>query len=106
MIFITAKFTVKAEHADEWPAISRAFTDAVKAEDGCEFFEWSRSLDDPNTYVLLEGYRDDAAGKAHVQSDHFTTATETLPAYLTSTPEIVNVKVDGWSKLGEMSVNE
>jgi hypothetical protein len=26
MIFITAKFRIKAENADDWPAISREFT--------------------------------------------------------------------------------
>ncbi|MGG5173077.1 putative quinol monooxygenase [Pseudarthrobacter sp. J1738] len=104
MIFITAKFPVKPEHADAWPEISREFTEATNAEAGCVFFEWSRSVEEPNTYVLLEAFRDDEAGGEHVQSDHFQKATQTLPAYLSETPDIVNVKVDGWSKLGEMEV--
>ena len=68
MIFITAKFPVKPEHADDWPEISRAFTEARRAEEGCLWFDWSRSLDDPNEYVLVEAFRDEAAGGAHVQS--------------------------------------
>jgi len=39
LIFITAKFPVKPEHADAWPEISRNFTDATNKEDGCLFFE-------------------------------------------------------------------
>lgn len=105
MIFITAKFPVKPEHADAWPEISREFTRATNAEDGCLFFEWSRSLKEPNTYVLIEAFRDDEAGGAHVNSDHFKKATAELPAYLSATPDIVNVKVDGWSKLGELAVD-
>lgn len=35
MIFITAKFSVKAEHADQWPQLSTAFTRATRAEAGC-----------------------------------------------------------------------
>lgn len=104
MIFITAKFTVKPEHADAWPEISKEFTQATSAEDGCLFFEWSRSLEDPHTYILLEAFRDDEAGGEHVQSEHFRKATAELPAYLARTPDIVNVKVDGWSKLGELAV--
>ena len=69
MIFITAKFPVKPEHADAWPEISRAFTEATRAEEGCLWFEWSRSLDDPHEYVLVEAFRDDDAGGAHVGSD-------------------------------------
>lgn len=104
MIFITAKFPVKPEFADAWPDISERFTRATNAEDGCLFFEWSRSLQDPDTYVLIEAFRDDEAGGVHVQSAHFKEATETLPAYLSATPDIINVNVDGWSKLGEMTV--
>lgn len=104
MIFITAKFPVKPEHADAWPELSREFTQACNAEEGCLFFQWSRSLADPNEYVLIEAFEDDAAGGAHVQSAHFRRATEELPQYLSRTPDIVNTTVDGWSELGEMAV--
>ena len=107
MIFITAKFPVKPEHADDWPTISKAFTEATRAEEGCLWFEWSRSLDDPHEYVLVEAFRDDDAGAAHVGTEHFRTATRELPAYLAETPKIVNTTVDGteWSALGELAVD-
>jgi quinol monooxygenase YgiN len=47
MIFITAKFRVLPEHADRWPQIAAAFTGATRAEPGCLWFDWSRSVDDP-----------------------------------------------------------
>jgi quinol monooxygenase YgiN len=107
MIFITAKFPVRPEHADAWPDVSRAFTEATRAEPGCLWFDWSRSLEDPNEYVLVEAFRDDEAGGAHVQSDHFKKATQELPQYLAATPRIVNFTVpqDDWSELGEMAVD-
>jgi quinol monooxygenase YgiN len=107
MIFITAKFQVLREHADRWPEIAADFTGATRAEPGCLWFDWSRSLDDPCEYVLVEAFRDDAAGGAHVQSDHFRTAQETLPPFLAQTPRIVNFSVPGedWSELGEMAVH-
>ena len=80
MIFITAKFAVLPEHADAWPELSRAFTEATRAEDGCLWFDWSRSLDDPHEYVLVEAFRDADAGGAHVGSDHFEAAQVELPA--------------------------
>ena len=106
MIFITAKFHIKPEHADAWPEISRVFTEATRNEPGNLWFDWSRSLDDPTEYVLIEAFADDEAGGAHVQSDHFRTATAELPAYLVETPRIVNFAVPGtdWSELGEMAV--
>ena len=106
MIFITAKFRVRAEDADRWPEIARVFTQATRAEPGCLWFDWSRSVDDANEYVLVEAFRDDAAGSAHVQSDHFRNAQRELPPHLAETPRIVNVTVpqEGWSLLGEMAV--
>jgi quinol monooxygenase YgiN len=107
LIFITAKFPVKPEHAEAWPAISRAFTEATRAEDGCLWFDWSRSLDDPTEYVLVEAFRDGDAGAAHVGSAHFKAAQSELPPYLASTPKIVSQSVDqdDWSELGEMAVD-
>ncbi|MGQ4384834.1 putative quinol monooxygenase [Streptomyces sp. SAS_270] len=108
MIFITAKFRVLPEHADRWPEITEAFTRATRAEPGCLWFEWSRSLDDPNDYVLVEAFRDGEAGGAHVRSAHFKEAQQTLPPHLAGTPRIVNMEVpqEDWSLLGEMAVPE
>ncbi len=105
MIFITAKFKVKPEHAYEWLELSRAFTEATRAEPGNLWFDWSRSMDDPNEFVLLEAFEDDAA-EAHVGADHFKQAQAELPPYLQETPQVVNVQVPGttWSELGEMRV--
>jgi quinol monooxygenase YgiN len=107
VIFITAKFLVKPEHADAWPNLTRAFTDATRNEPGCMWSDWSRSLDNPTEYVLVEAFRDGDAGAAHVRSEHFATATATLPRYLLETPRIVSQTVDqdGWSELGEMRVD-
>ncbi|WP_286158867.1 hypothetical protein [Arthrobacter sp. EpRS71] len=40
----------------------------------------------------------------YVQSAHFKQAMAELPALLRHAPDIVNAKVDGWSELGEFSV--
>ena len=106
MIFITAKFRVLPEHADAWPEISREFTEATRAEAGCLWFDWSRSVDDPTEYVLVEAFRDGEAGGTHVQSSHFKAAIAALPKYLVETPRIVSQTVDqdDWSELGEMRV--
>ena len=106
MIFITAKFRVRPEDADRWPEISREFTEATRAEPGCLWFDWSRSLEDPTEYVLVEAFRDGDAGAAHVHSDHFRKAQQDLPPHLVETPRVINANVpqDDWSELGEMAV--
>jgi quinol monooxygenase YgiN len=108
MIFITAKFRVLPEHANDWPRISAEFTEATRGEPGCLWFDWSRSIDDPTEYVLVEAFRDEGAGAAHVQSDHFKAAQQALPPHLAETPRIINAVIpqDNWSRLGEMAVPE
>ena len=106
MIFICVKWRIKPEHADEWPEITRSFTEATRAEEGNLFFEWSRSVEDPEQYVLIEAFKDDAA-EAHVTSDHFKAAQAELPQYVVETPQIRNMQIPGdhWDKLGEFEVN-
>ena len=106
MIFITAKFRVLSQDADRWPEISGEFTQATRGEPGCLWFDWSRSVDDPTEYVLVEAFRDGDAGAAHVQSEHFKTARRTLPPHLAETPRIINftIEQDDWSELGELAV--
>jgi len=106
MIFITVKFPVKPEHADKWMTVVKDFTEATRAEPGNLWFDWSRSVEDPNEYVLVEAFRDGDAGVAHVQSEHFKNAQKTLPPHLVETPRIVNFEIpqDDWSELGELAV--
>lgn len=106
MIFITAKFRVRPEDAERWHEITADFTAATRAEGGCLWFEWSRSLDDENEYVLVEAFVDADAGAAHVSSAHFAAARKSLPPHLVETPRVINVTVpqQDWSLLGEMAV--
>ena len=106
MIFICVKWKVKPEHADRWPEIAREFTEATRAEEGNLFFQWSRSVEDPEEYVLIEAFKDDAA-EAHVTSDHFRKAQADLPAYVQETPKVRNVLMEGdhWDDLGEFTID-
>jgi quinol monooxygenase YgiN len=105
MIFIVVKFTVRPEYADQWVEHVSTFTTATRSEAGNLWFEWSRSIENPHQYVLLEAFRDAAAGAEHVATEHFKTAVRELPRFLVGIPEIVNVAVPqaGWSQLAEMS---
>ena len=106
MIFIVVKFQVKPEWVDRWVELVTPFTEATRAEPGNLWFEWSRSLDDPSQFVLVEAFRDGEAGGAHVTSPHFATAMATLPQALVATPKIISQTIPqtGWDELGEMEV--
>jgi quinol monooxygenase YgiN len=106
MIFIVVKFSVRPEYIAEWLERVQSFTTDTRQEPGNLWFEWSRSVENANEFVLLEAFRDAQAGAEHVQSDHFKQAIRDTPPLLVRTPDIVNVEVPGsdWSKLTEMWV--
>lgn len=106
MITITVKWDVKPEYADDFMELTREFTEATRAEPGCLWFDWSRSVDNPNEYVLIEAFRDGEAGGQHVNSDHFRTAMATQGQYAASRPKIISYEIDqdGWNELGEIQM--
>ena len=74
MIFIVVKFETKPEWTDRWPELVAAFTEATRAEEGNLWFEWSRSLDNPAEYVLVEAFRDglrQRGSAVHEKRDRF-----------------------------------
>lgn len=106
MIFIVVKFRTKPEWTDRWLDVVRPFTEATRAEPGNRWFEWSRSVEDPHEFVLVEAFDDDAA-EAHVSSDHFAAGVEAMRPALVETPSIVSQQVDqdGWNPMGELQID-
>jgi quinol monooxygenase YgiN len=106
MISIVVKFNVRPEYGDEWLDRISDFTQATRQEPGNLWFEWSRCVDNPNRFVLIEGFRDADAGAEHVNSEHFKEAIKQAPAMLLNTPEVLYAEIPGteWSPLAEMSV--
>lgn len=106
MIFITVKFNVKPVYTERWLELTRPFTEATRNEPGNLWFEWSRSVENPNEFVLVEAFLDDAAG-AHVNSEHFKAAMVSMLPALVETPHIINTVIDGteWSRMGELEVS-
>ncbi|MGH3910449.1 MAG: putative quinol monooxygenase [Pseudonocardiaceae bacterium] len=105
MIFIVVKFTIRPDRSEDWLALVDDFTQATRRESGNIFFEWSRSVETPHQFVLVEAFESREAGAVHVSSDHFKTAMAWIPDVISKTPEIVNVEVpgDGWSEMAELA---
>lgn len=105
MIFIVVKFKTKPEWTERFPDLVADFTASTRAEPGNLWFDWSRSLEDSSEYVLVEGFRDDDAGREHVTSAHFKAFLAETPQALAAVPQIINQTIDatGWSEMGEMA---
>lgn len=90
-------------------SVGLAAAAVVKTEPGNRWLDCSPSLDDPNEFVFVEAFEDDAA-EAHVKSDHFQTAIANdgpMHSALTATPKIISRQIDGdgWDAMGELQVD-
>ena len=56
------------EHVAEILATNAALS---RQEPGCRMFITHRAVDDPRTFLLYEQYDDEAAFKAHTETQHF-----------------------------------
>ena len=106
MIFIVVKYQVKPESVEQWMDIVRPFTAATRAEAGNLWFEWSRSVENADEYVLVEAFKDADAGSAHVNSAHFPQGLEAMRPHLVATPRIISRVIDGddWDAMGELRI--
>lgn len=107
VILINVKFKPLPEYVDTFREQVAEFTEKTRAEEGNIFFDWSINTDNPNEFILIEAFQDDAA-EAHVNSDHFRAACELFPTILSETPEIINTLIEGkteWDRMAEFAVN-
>jgi quinol monooxygenase YgiN len=105
VILIVVKFPVRPERAEEWSDLSAAYARAVQAEEGNLFFEFSRSIEEPDTFVCVEGFRDADAGASHVGTQAFKDFVERAPDLVAAQPQIIYVDapdVSGWGPMGEI----
>ncbi|GAB3559786.1 putative quinol monooxygenase [Spelaeicoccus albus] len=106
MILIVVKFHTKPEWTEKWLDLVDGFTKATRSEPGNLWFDWSRSVENADEFVLVEAFKDDAA-ESHVTSAHFQQAMKDMLPALAETPHIINTNVDGeeWSRMGELAVD-
>jgi quinol monooxygenase YgiN len=93
MIFIVVKFTIRAERSHQWLSLIDDFTQATRHAAGNIFCEWSRNVDDPHQFIVVEGFESKEADEAHLNSDYFRAAMAWIPDVIVKAPEIVKTEV-------------
>ena len=85
MILIVVKYRVKPEAKDTFLDAVADFTAATRAEPGNLWFEWSRSVERDDEFVLVEAFQD-GTGEAHVNSCLLYTSPSPRDGLLTRMP--------------------
>src|ERR1700728_3685978 len=101
MIFNVVRQPVRAKYADDFPSLIADYIAASRAEPGTLSVDCGRSAHGPSLWFLIEGFRDAAAGEAHVSSEHFKAAMSEMPRLLAAAPEIIHVETpgEGWGSV-------
>ena len=66
---------------------------------------WSRSVEEPDTWICVEGFCDADAGSAHVGTEAFKDFVERAPDLVSAQPQIIYVNspdLTGWGPMGEI----
>ena len=68
---VIAKWTARAGEEERVLDAIRELAPPSRAEDGCLVYRVNRDPADPRVFLLYEEYADEAAYRAHGESDHF-----------------------------------
>jgi len=80
-LLVVAQWEARDGDADRVAEILSRFLPEAQREPGAQLFLISRAKDNPAQFLFYELFRDEAAFKAHQESDHFKTfiAGQALP---------------------------
>jgi quinol monooxygenase YgiN len=77
MITFIAHLKVKPENGASFEALMGHVRDMTRQhEPGVAYYDFGKSVDEPDTYVVIEVYRDASAHTAHMRTDW---VTESIP---------------------------
>lgn len=77
-IHVFARWKVKEGNMSTVLELLKVVRSGTLREEGNLFYKIHQSQADTNTLILFEGYSDEAAQQAHMQTDHFQMAVEQI----------------------------
>jgi quinol monooxygenase YgiN len=88
MNIIHAHLKIKPEKRDEFLKVVKPLVEGSQAEEGNIRYELYESTTEPNTFVVLEEWKDMDAIKFHNETSHFKEWGRVSSDYLASTPVV------------------
>jgi quinol monooxygenase YgiN len=107
VIFIVIRIDVRPDRRDDFLEGIRRYCAQVRAEPGNRHFTCYESVDGDHEFVVVANYADDAAGQAHVASDHARWFFGWLPSVVQRVPQIVyqDIGEADWTEMGEVAAH-
>jgi quinol monooxygenase YgiN len=95
MIVVTGRLQVPAEKRERFVEVASAMCSASRGDEGCIGYRFYADLEQPDRYVILEEWADDAALQAHFTQPHTSAFMLALPELLGSAPDALFHTVEG-----------
>ncbi|MCX6463449.1 MAG: putative quinol monooxygenase [Pseudonocardiales bacterium] len=104
MIFVVIRIDVRPEKREDFLSGITRYSAQVREEPGNLIFSCYESVERAGEFTVLANYADQAAGEAHVSSEHAQWFFGWLPSVVASVPRIVYQELpgEGWSAMGEV----
>jgi quinol monooxygenase YgiN len=109
MIFIVIRIDVRPDKREDFLAGIVRYCAQVRAEPGNLHFTCYANVEGGDEYVVVANYVDQAAGAAHVTSEHAQWFFGGLPSVVTRVPRIVYQELPrgaGWVEMGEVALTD
>jgi quinol monooxygenase YgiN len=94
-VIVIARVSPRPDTLAEFTALLTEVQEASRRDDGCLNYGYYTSIDDPNSFIAVEEWRDMPALEAHLRTDHVRRLIEALPGNVAAPPEIVAHEVSG-----------
>ncbi|AJA47038.1 hypothetical protein CPAST_c09380 [Clostridium pasteurianum DSM 525 = ATCC 6013] len=84
MIVKNVTFYIKSENIKEFIEATIENRDNSRKEEGIVHFDFLQCKDEPNKFLLYEGYKSEEAMEDHLETEHFKKWIDTVEKYFSS----------------------
>jgi quinol monooxygenase YgiN len=108
VIFIVIRIDIRPDKRADFLEGIRRYSTQVREEPGNLHFTAYESVEGDDEYVVLANYKDQAAGEAHVNSEHARWFFGWLPSVVARVPRIVYQELPpgvDWAEMGEVRLD-
>lgn len=88
MIVVVGRVTSDEQKRDQLIAVAQAVAGASRQEEGCIGYRFYEDTEAPNRFVFVEEWADQQALDRHFATDHISLFMRSIPATITSPPDV------------------
>jgi quinol monooxygenase YgiN len=107
VIFVVISIDIRPEKRNDFLAGITRYSAQVRAEPGNCRFTCYEDVEESNRFAVVANYADQAAGQAHMASQHAQWFFGWLPSVVSRVPAIVYQELPGagWSEMSEVRLD-